>query len=65
MLQKQGWSRQVVYRISLTRSKTLCKGWRQNIRQFTADNLVFLDKSIFNKKTSWRHRGWGPISEEI
>jgi Arginine repressor, DNA binding domain len=65
MLQKQGWSRQVVYRISLTRSETLREGWRQDMRRFTADNLVFLDESIFNKKTGWRHQGWGPIGEEI
>ena len=65
MLWKQEWSRQVVYYISLICSKTLCEGWRQDMRWFTADNLVFLDKSIFNKKTGWRHWGWGPISEEI
>ncbi|OCK95769.1 uncharacterized protein K441DRAFT_716901 [Cenococcum geophilum 1.58] len=35
------------------------------MRRFTADNLVFLDESIFNEKTGWRHRGWGPIGEEI
>ncbi|KAF1980243.1 hypothetical protein BU23DRAFT_445293, partial [Bimuria novae-zelandiae CBS 107.79] len=35
------------------------------IRQFTQEDLVFLNKSIFNKKTSWRHKAYRPISSTI
>jgi len=35
-----------------------------NIRQFPADIVVFLNKAIFNKKTSWQTRGKTPIGEE-
>jgi hypothetical protein len=28
---------------------------------FAANNLIFLDESLFNKKTRWRSRGYAPI----
>ena len=32
--------------------------------QFAAENLVFLDESIFNEKTGWRYWAYAPIGEE-
>jgi len=32
--------------------------------QFTADDLVFLDESIFNEKTGWRFRAYALIGDE-
>ena len=29
-----------------------------------ADDLVFLDESIFNEKTGWRHQAYTPIGDE-
>jgi transposase len=34
------------------------------MRQFTADDLIFLDESIFNEKTGWRHQAYAPIGHE-
>ena len=35
------------------------------MKKYTADDLVFLDEAIFNEKTGWRHRGYGPQGERI
>jgi hypothetical protein len=32
-----------------------------DICQFAADDLVFIDKSIFNKKTSWHQHAYALI----
>lgn len=39
--------------------------WRAEIRRSVAEDLVFIDESIFNKKTGWRHRAYGPIGQDI
>ena len=31
------------------------------MRQFTQEDLVFPDESIFNEKTGWRHHAYGPV----
>ena len=33
--------------------------------QYVAEDLVFLDESIFNEKTGWRHRAYGPIGSAL
>ena len=34
------------------------------MRQFTINDLVFLDKSIFNEKTGWRHQAYALIDQK-
>ena len=34
------------------------------MRQFSAEDLVFVDESIFNEKTGWRQHGYAPIGED-
>ena len=34
------------------------------MQQFVAKDIEFLDESIFNKKTGWRHRAYAPIEHE-
>jgi hypothetical protein len=29
-----------------------------------AEDLIFLDESIFNKKTGWRYNAYAPIGDE-
>ena len=50
--------------ISLSRSEDLRDAYREQIRQFTADELVFIDESIFSEKTGWRHCAYGPLGKE-
>ncbi|KAF2003474.1 hypothetical protein P154DRAFT_590681 [Amniculicola lignicola CBS 123094] len=35
--------------------------YRQMMAEFTADDLVFLDESIFNEKTGWWHYAYAPV----
>jgi transposase len=51
-------------RISLDRSEELRQAYRDEMRHFVADNLIFLDESIFNEKTGWRHQAYAPIGSE-
>jgi hypothetical protein len=39
--------------------------WKEEMRQFAAEDLVFLDESMFNEKTGWRYRAYGPIGQDI
>ena len=53
LLKKKGWTKKEVRRISLARSKLLCQLYREEMLRFTANDMVFLDESIFNEKTGW------------
>src|SRR6267378_1433622 len=53
-----------VRRISLTQSREARRRYREEISRFPADDLVFLDESIFNEKTGWRHMAYAPIGHE-
>ena len=55
LLKKKKWTRKELRRISLGRSEELREAYRNDMRRFVADDLVFLDESIFNEKTGWRH----------
>lgn len=64
LLRRRGWNRKEMKRISLDRSEELRRSYLDVIRQFAADDLVFLDESIFNEKTGWRHYAYAPIGDE-
>jgi hypothetical protein len=64
LLKRRGWSRKEIRRISLNCSEELRWSYIEDIWQFTANNMVFLDESIFNEKTGWRHHAYAPIGNE-
>ena len=51
MLKRRKWTQKELRRISLGRSDELRQQWKEEMRQFAAEDLVFLDESIFNEKT--------------
>ncbi len=55
ILKHNGWSQKQLYYILLEHSEELYQAYCDEMRHFVADNLVFLDESIFNEKTGWRH----------
>ena len=65
MLKRRKWTQKELCRISLGRSDELRQGWKEEMRQFAAKDLVFLYESIFNEKTGWRYRAYGPIGQDI
>ncbi len=48
---KHRWSKKELRRISLNRSEELRQRYRDEMSQFAAEDLIFLDESIFNEKT--------------
>ena len=54
-----------ILHVSLSRSEALREAYIEEIKKYAADDLVFLDEAIFNEKTGWRHRGYGPQGERI
>ena len=52
-------------RISLEWSEELHRAWKMKMRQFAAEDLVFLDESIFNEKTGWRYQAYEPIGSTL
>lgn len=64
LFKRRKWSRKQLKRISLNRSEPLRRAYLDDIRQFAADDLVFLDESIFNEKTGWRRHAYAPIGDD-
>ncbi|KAK9237063.1 DDE superfamily endonuclease-domain-containing protein [Lipomyces kononenkoae] len=64
VLKRRNWTRKELRRISLNRSDALRQAYLDDVRRFAADDLVFIDESIFNEKTGWRHHGYAPIGDE-
>jgi len=64
MLTKEGWNKKNLRVISLNRCEDLRDNYRNTIAQYNADDLVFIDESLFNERTGWRHRAYGPIGHE-
>jgi hypothetical protein len=54
----------MLHYISIEHSKELCQTYHNKIRYFVANNLIFLDKSIFNEKTGWRHQAYTSIDSK-
>ena len=65
MLKRRKMTRKELRRVSFARSEELRRLWREDLRRFVAEDLVFLDESIFNEKTGWRYRAYGPIGQSI
>lgn len=63
-LTRRKWSRKALKRISQGCCEDLRRLYLDDIRQFTAEDLVFIDESIFNEKTGWRYHGYAPIGND-
>jgi transposase len=64
-VRRRGWSRQALKQISSSRSEPLRQAYIEDIGRFSADDLVFLDESIFNEKTGWRTHGYGQAGRPV
>ncbi len=53
LLCKNKWLRKKLQWISLNHSEMLRQLYHDEMSQFAAENLIFLDESIFNEKTGW------------
>lgn len=61
LIKKEGWSRKKMQLVSINQDDGLREAYKDNMREYDAEDLVFLDESLFNEKTGWRHKAYGPI----
>jgi transposase len=64
LLHTNGWSRKSLQVVSHERSEPARQAYLQDLAQFSAERLVFLDETLFNEKTGWRRKAYAPIGEE-
>lgn len=50
------WSERKLRSFSIRRNKDLRQGYRVQMARYTQEELMFLDESIFNEKSGWRHK---------
>ena len=65
LLKRRKWTPKVLQRLARDRSEAGRTLWKLEMGRFAAEDLVFLDESIFNEKTGWRYRAYGPIGQAI
>jgi hypothetical protein len=63
LIKANHWTRKKLTTISNRRSEELRGSYIDDIASYAADDLIFLDESIFNDKTGWRSRGYAPMGE--
>ena len=63
-IKRNGWMHKKLKLTARGRSEALRDAWRTEMRQYTADQLVFLDESIFKEQTGWRMHAYAPIGHE-
>lgn len=61
LIKREGWSKKKMQLMNIRRDDDLREAYRNSLRRFTAEDLVFLDESLFNEKTGWRHKAYAPI----
>lgn len=52
-------------RVGHTQSRQLRVAWQASMLDFTAEQLIFVDESIFKQQTGWRSMAYGPIGEAV
>ena len=48
-------------RVGHTQSQPLRVAWQAQMQDLTAEQLVFIDESLFKQQTAWRLMAYGPI----
>jgi transposase len=63
ILKRNGWTRKKIEYMSINRSEELRRAYIEDMVNYSTEDLIFIDESIFNEKTGWRTRGYAPIGE--
>jgi hypothetical protein len=64
LLQRNNWTQKSLKLVSRDRSELIRKEYLYKMSGYKADDLVFLDESIFNEKMGWRKKAYAPIGDE-
>ena len=58
------WSSKKARRSAMNASLDLRRGYLAEMVGITAEQMVFIDESLFNETTGWRLTAWAPIGQE-
>jgi transposase len=64
-LKRHKWHPDELRAMALERSGEWREGWKNEMKRFVEDDVIFIDETVFNEKTGWRYRGYGPIGQDI
>jgi hypothetical protein len=65
LLQRNKLCRKKGQRVRHTQSQALRTAWQAQINDITAEQMVFIDESLFKQQTGWRLMAYGPIGSPI
>ena len=63
-LKRLRWSQKTAQRLGIRQNSELRADWHAQLLGLTAEQLVFVDESLFNETTGWRHYAWAPIGQD-
>ena len=64
ILKRRRWSEKKGRRVGERQNEDLRMHWIAELLDVVAEQLVYVDESLFNETTGWRHRSWAPIGHE-
>ncbi len=63
ILKRRRWSNKKGQRVGIRQNDELRLNWVADLLQLTAEQLVFVDETLFNETTGWRHQAYAPVGE--
>ncbi len=63
ILKKRSWSNKKKQRVSIRQNDELRLNWVADLLCLTVEQLVFVDETLFNKTTRWRHQVYASVDE--
>ncbi len=63
ILKRRRWSNKKEQRVSVRQNDELRLNWIADMLRLTAEQLVFVNESLFNEITGWRHQAYAPVGE--
>ncbi len=63
ILKRRGWSIKKGQRVGVRQNDELRLNWVADMLRLTAEQLVFVDESLFNETTGWRHQAYAPVGQ--
>ncbi len=63
ILKRRRWSYKKGQRVGIRQNDELRLNWVADLLRLTAEQLVFVDETLFNETTGWRHQAYTPVGE--
>ena len=64
ILKRQKWTQKTGRRVGERQNEELRMHWIAELLDIVAEQMVYIDGSMFNETTGWQHRSWAPVGQE-